>query len=64
MRLAVPPVARENPFGPLAMARQALQGLAILGPDEAFAAGIPMEFEVLSVLGYVRDFEVYLEPVR
>jgi len=62
--LPVAPGVRDDPLDTLAAAAQALQRVAVLGPDQALAVRIPVELETLLVEHVLGDGEADAEPVR
>lgn len=64
MRLAVAERVRENPLHTLVPARQSLERLPVVGPDQALVVRIPVQLEQILVTEFRRHREDDLEPVR
>lgn len=54
----------QDPLDALAAARQAVDGVAMLGPDQSLVVGVPVELEALLGQQVLGHGELHLEPVR
>lgn len=61
--LSISIAVRKYPFGTLAATGQAMHGIAILSPDEAFVISVPVELEMVLVTEFGGHGQVDAEPM-